>query len=204
MPGTVTGDRAVHNSFDRIASIYKLVEDLSAEMDLCTTVEEIREARSQGKIAALMGMEGGHMINNSLSVLEMYARLGIRYLTLTHSVNTDWADSSNDAPRFGGLTAFGRKVVKRLNQLGIMVDHCCPVWIVEIVYKLHEYSRLRQEKGVTHLNFCGFSWGSYPDGQGRSPAAQQFFCNFRAGCGTGASSFWLFGSRKHWPVSRSL
>ncbi len=122
MPGTVTGDRAVHNSFDRIASIYKLVEDLSAEMDLCTTVEEIREARSQGKIAALMGMEGGHMINNSLSVLEMYARLGIRYLTLTHSVNTDWADSSNDAPRFGGLTAFGRKVVKRLNQLGIMVD----------------------------------------------------------------------------------
>ena len=62
------------------------------------------------------------MINNSLSVLEMYARLGIRYLTLTHSVNTDWADSSNDAPRFGGLTAFGRKVVERLNQLGIMVD----------------------------------------------------------------------------------
>ncbi len=122
MPGTVTGDKAVHDSFDRIASIHRLVENLSAEMALCTTVEEIREARRQGKIAALMGMEGGHMINNSLSVLGMYARLGIRYLTLTHSVNTEWADSSNDEPQFGGLTEFGKKIVKRLNHLGIMVD----------------------------------------------------------------------------------
>ncbi len=122
MPGTVTGGKAVHDSFDRIASIYRLVENLSTEMALCTTVEEIRRARSQGKIAALMGMEGGHMINNSLSVLGMYARLGIRYLTLTHSVNTEWADSSNDEPQFGGLTEFGKKVVKRLNHLGIMVD----------------------------------------------------------------------------------
>ena len=62
------------------------------------------------------------MINNSLSVLAMYARLGIRYLTLTHSVNTEWADSSNDEPQFGGLTEFGKKIVKRLNHLGIMVD----------------------------------------------------------------------------------
>ena len=122
MPGTVTGDKAVHDSFDRIASIHKLVENLSAEMALCTTVEEIRQARSQGKVAALMGMEGGHMINNSLSVLGMYARLGIRYLTLTHSVNTEWADSSNDEPQFEGLTEFGKKIVKRLNHLGIMVD----------------------------------------------------------------------------------
>ncbi len=122
MPGTITGDKAVHDSFDRIASIYRVVENLSSEMALCTTVAEIRKARSQGKIAALMGMEGGHMINNRLSVLGMYARLGIRYLTLTHSVNTEWADSSNDEPRFGGLTEFGKKIVKRLNHLGIMVD----------------------------------------------------------------------------------
>ncbi len=122
MPGTVTGDKAVHDSFDRIASIYKLVEELSDEMSLCTTLEEIQTARSEGKIAVLMGMEGGHMINNSLSVLGMYARLGIRYLTLTHSVNTEWADSSNDEPQFAGLTVFGRKIVKRLNHLGIMVD----------------------------------------------------------------------------------
>ena len=122
MPGTVTGDKAVHDSFDRIASIHKLVEKLPDEMSLCTTVEEIRKARSQGKIAALMGMEGGHMINNSLSVLGMYARLGIRYLTLTHSVNTEWADSSNDEPQFAGLTVFGKQIVKRLNYLGIMVD----------------------------------------------------------------------------------
>ena len=122
MPGTVTGEKAVHDSFDRIESIYRLIENHSADMALCTTVGEVRKARREGKIATLMGMEGGHMINNSLAVLGMYARLGIRYLTLTHSVNTDWADSSNDKARFGGLTEFGKKVVKKLNRLGIMVD----------------------------------------------------------------------------------
>jgi len=70
----------------------------------------------------LMGMEGGHMINNDLDLLRKYAGLGVRYLTLTHSVNDDWADSSTDKPAHNGLTPFGRRVVTELNRLGVMVD----------------------------------------------------------------------------------
>lgn len=122
MPGTVTGPKAVNDSIERIAAVYKLAEDLPNEIAVCTSAEQVRKARKQGKIAALMGMEGGHMINNSLPVLRMYAELGVRYLTLTHSINTDWADSSGDRPKHDGLTAFGKEVVRELNRLGVMVD----------------------------------------------------------------------------------
>ena len=122
MSGTVTGPKAVNDSVERIAAVHKLAEDLPNQVALCTTAEQVRRANKQGKIAALMGMEGGHMINNSLAVLRMYAELGVRYLTLTHSVNTDWADSSGDQPRHNGLTAFGKEVVRELNRLGVIVD----------------------------------------------------------------------------------
>jgi membrane dipeptidase len=122
MSGTVTGPKAVNDSVERIAAVHKLAEDLPNQIALCTTAEQVRRANKQGKIAALMGMEGGHMINNSLAVLRMYAELGVRYLTLTHSVNTDWADSSGDQPKHDGLTAFGKEVVRELNRLGVMVD----------------------------------------------------------------------------------
>ena len=122
MSGTVTGPKAVSDSLERIAAVHKLAEDLPDKVALCVTADQVRKAHKQGKIAALMGMEGGHMINNSLPTLRMYAELGVRYLTLTHSVNTDWADSSGDQPRHNGLTDFGKQVVKELNRLGVMVD----------------------------------------------------------------------------------
>jgi membrane dipeptidase len=122
MPGTVTGPLAVNNALELIAAVHKLAEDLPADISLCTTAEQVRRAHRDGKIAVLLGMEGGHMINNSLPILRTYARLGVRYLTLTHSVNTDWADSSGDRPTHNGLAAFGRQVVSELNRLGVMVD----------------------------------------------------------------------------------
>lgn len=122
MSGTIVGPKAVNDSIERIAAVYKLAEDLPNEIAVCITAEQVRRAHKQGKIAALLGMEGGHMINNSLPVLRMYAALGVRYLTLTHSVNTDWADSSGDKPKHNGLTGFGKDVVKELNRLGVMVD----------------------------------------------------------------------------------
>jgi membrane dipeptidase len=122
MSGTVTGPKAVSDSLERIAAVHKLAEDMPDRVALCVTAEQVRKAHKQGKIAALMGMEGGHMINNSLPTLRMYAELGVRYLTLTHSVNTDWADSSGDQPKHNGLTDFGKQVVKELNRLGVMVD----------------------------------------------------------------------------------
>lgn len=122
MSGTVTGPKAVNDSLERIAAVHRLAEELPDQVALCLTADDVRKAHKQGKIAALMGMEGGHMINNSLAVLRMYARLGIKYLTLTHSVNTEWADSSGDQPKHNGLTDFGKDVVRELNRLGVMVD----------------------------------------------------------------------------------
>jgi len=122
MPGTVTGPTAVDTAMQRIAAVHKLAQDVPNEIALCTTADQVRRARKQNKIALLMGMEGGHIINNSLPVLRMYAELGVRYLTLTHSVNTDWADSSTDTPKHNGLTPFGKDVVRELNRLGVMVD----------------------------------------------------------------------------------
>ncbi|MBL8206461.1 MAG: dipeptidase [Blastocatellia bacterium] len=122
MSGRVTGPKAVNDALQRIAAVHKLAEDMPDKVMLCTTAADVRRAHKEGKIAGLMGMEGGHMINNSLPVLRMYAALGVRYLTLTHSVNTDWADSSGDQPKHNGLTDFGKDVVRELNKLGVMVD----------------------------------------------------------------------------------
>lgn len=122
MPGTVTGPKAVSDSLERIAAVHKLAQDHPDQVMLCTTAAEVEQAHRAGKIAGLMGMEGGHMINNSLPTLRMYAQLGVRYLTLTHSLNTDWADSSGEPGKHNGLTGFGREVVGELNRLGVMVD----------------------------------------------------------------------------------
>lgn len=122
MPGTLTGPPAVKRSLEQIDAVRRLVETHPAEMALCTTAAEVRAAHRAGRLCALLGMEGGHMIDESLAVLRDYARLGVRYLTLSHSVNTTWSDSSSDKPAHDGLTDFGRDVVRELNRLGVMVD----------------------------------------------------------------------------------
>jgi len=122
MPGTVTGPEAVKRALTMIDNVRRLAERHPNEIALATTAADVRAGVKAGKFVALMGMEGGHMIDDSLSVLRDYARLGVRYLTLTHSVNTNWADSSGDAPKHNGLTDFGKDVVRELNRLGVMVD----------------------------------------------------------------------------------
>jgi len=102
--------------------VHEAVRRHPADFVLATTAADIRRAAASGEIAALMGMEGGHMIDDDLGLLRSYASLGVRYLTLTHSANTNWADSSGDAPKHNGLTAFGRDVVRELNRLGVMID----------------------------------------------------------------------------------
>jgi membrane dipeptidase len=122
MAGTVTGPQAVNDAVELIAAVRKLSEDFPDAVVLCTTADQVRRAHREGKVAILLGMEGGHMINNSLAILRSYADLGVRYLTLTHNVNTDWADSAAGQAKHGGLTDFGRQVVRELNRLGVMVD----------------------------------------------------------------------------------
>ena len=92
------------------------------DLVLVTTADGIRKAAAEGRIAVLMGVEGGHMIDSNLAVLRSFYALGVRYMTLTHSVNDEWADSSTDKPAHNGLTDFGKQVIRELNRLGVMVD----------------------------------------------------------------------------------
>jgi len=122
MPGTLSGPDVVKRSLRQIDAVREQVRRHPQDLVLATTAVEVRKAQEQGKIAALMGMEGGHMIDDDLGVLRMYAELGVRYLTLTHFQNNHWADSSTDTPEHNGLTEFGKDVVRELNRLGVMVD----------------------------------------------------------------------------------
>jgi membrane dipeptidase len=122
IPSKITGPAAVKHAIDQIDAVREQVRRHPQEIVLVTTAGEIREARKQGKIAALMGVEGGHMIASDLGVLRSYAALGVRYMTLTHSGNDEWADSSTDTVVHYGLTDFGKDVVREMNRLGMMVD----------------------------------------------------------------------------------
>ncbi len=122
IPSKVTGPEAVNRAMTQIDAVREQVRKHPKDMTQATTAAEVREARKQGKIAALIGVEGGHMINASLAVLRSYAALGVRYMTLTHSGNDEWADSSTDKAVHNGLTDFGKDVVREMNRLGVMVD----------------------------------------------------------------------------------
>jgi membrane dipeptidase len=122
IPGNVTGPAAVTRALDQIDAVREAARTQPNDLVLATTAADIRRAAADRRIAALMGVEGGHMIAENLAVLRLFAALGVRYMTLTHSLNTPWADSSGDKPAHDGLTAFGRNVVREMNRLGMMVD----------------------------------------------------------------------------------
>ncbi len=113
---------ASHRALELIDTVYEQVQRHPDQLVLARTAEDIRRAHRQGKIALLMGVEGGHAIEDSLRVLRTYYELGVRYMTLTHFFNNNWADSSTDKPAHNGLTDFGRQVVREMNRLGILVD----------------------------------------------------------------------------------
>jgi membrane dipeptidase len=122
IPSKITGPEAVKHALDQIDAVREQVRKHPRDIVLATTAADVREARRQGKIAALMGVEGGHMIASDLGVLRLYAALGVRYMTLTHSGNDEWADSSTDTAVHNGLTDFGKDVVREMNRLAVMVD----------------------------------------------------------------------------------
>src|SRR5215470_10194495 len=120
--GRIMGAPAVQKALDQIDAVHENVERYSNDLVFCRTAAEVRQAHDQGKIAVLMGVEGGHMIGNDIRVLRMFGDLGVRYMTLTHFYNDEWADSSTDKPAHNGLTDFGKQVVREMNREGIMVD----------------------------------------------------------------------------------
>jgi membrane dipeptidase len=118
----IMGPEAVKKALDQIDAVRELVRKNRNDLILATSAADIREAKQQHKIAVLMGVEGGHMMGNDLSVLRTFAALGVRYMTLTHMDNNEWADSSTDKPAHNGLTDFGKDVIREMNRLGIIVD----------------------------------------------------------------------------------
>jgi len=122
IPGSVTGPIAVQRALEQIEAVRRQVTLHPKDLALAATAGEIRSAFAAHKIAVLMGVEGGHMINNDLANVDKFASLGVRYMTLTHMVNTDWADSSTDKSAHNGLTDFGKQVVVEMNRVGMMVD----------------------------------------------------------------------------------
>jgi membrane dipeptidase len=116
-------NRAAHRALEMIDAVrHGIVNRYPESFVLATTAEEIEAASRQGKIAALMGIEGGHAIEDNLALLRQFFNLSVRYMTLTHSNTNNWADSSGDKPRHGGLTKFGEQVVAEMNRLGMLVD----------------------------------------------------------------------------------
>jgi membrane dipeptidase len=122
VPSEITGPPAVKRALDLIDSVREAARLHPNDLVIATTAAEVRKAAADHKIAALMGVEGGHMIDNDLRLLRLYAALGIRYMTLAHFKNNDWADSSTDEPAHNGLTPFGKDVVREMNRLGMMID----------------------------------------------------------------------------------
>jgi membrane dipeptidase len=122
VPPVPGGPPAVQAMFEQIDVVHGLAAHYPDTFELALTAADIQRIHRKGKIASLIGIEGGHSINNSLAVLRMAHRLGARYLTLTHTKNTDWADAAGDKPQHHGLTSFGEEVVRELNRLGMLVD----------------------------------------------------------------------------------
>jgi membrane dipeptidase len=122
VPVEIKGAEAVQAVWEQINIVRRMVDRYPDTFEFAYTADDILRIHKKGKIGSLIGVEGGHCINNSLAVLrELYAA-GARYMTLTHSENTDWADSATAAPTHNGLTDFGKKVVQEMNWLGMLVD----------------------------------------------------------------------------------
>jgi membrane dipeptidase len=122
VPCSLAGGAAVAATLEQVDFVHRLVDRFPDDLALCRTADEAEEAMGQGRIASLMGMEGGHCIDSSLGVLRAMASLGVRYLTLTHNENVPWADSATDEPVLHGLSDLGREVVREMNRIGMFVD----------------------------------------------------------------------------------
>ncbi|HXS90720.1 MAG TPA: dipeptidase [Steroidobacteraceae bacterium] len=121
IPGEAAGGFA-RTQLEQIDIARRIIAQYPDRLQFATSVAEIRAAHKAGRIASMLGMEGGHAIEDSLGALRAYYDLGVRYMTLTHNVNTSWADSQAVPPEHGGLTPFGEQVVLEMNKLGMLVD----------------------------------------------------------------------------------
>jgi membrane dipeptidase len=122
IPADLAGPQAVRTVMEQIDVVHRLAAVYPDTFEVATTTQDVERIHKAGRIASLIGMEGGHSIDNSLGVLRQLYQAGARYMTITHSKNVDWADSATDAPKHGGLTKFGEEVIREMNRLGMLID----------------------------------------------------------------------------------
>lgn len=122
VPASMQGREATRATMEEIDIVYEMIERYPDTFQLATTADEVEAAFAAGRIASMMGIEGGHSIDSSLGALRMFHLLGVRYMTLTHSRNIPWADSATDTMAVDGLTEFGKEVVREMNRLGMLAD----------------------------------------------------------------------------------
>ncbi|HYN82392.1 MAG TPA: dipeptidase [Gemmatimonadaceae bacterium] len=128
IPGEIADSGFARVQLEQIDIARRIVERYPERLAWALTARDLRRAHKEGKIGSVLGLEGGHAIENSLGTLRMYYDLGARYMTLTHNVTTDWADAAQDSAKHGGLTEFGKEVVREMNRMGMLVDlsHVAP------------------------------------------------------------------------------
>ncbi|WP_114227273.1 MULTISPECIES: dipeptidase [Sphingomonas] len=120
--GSITGNQAIHDTIEQIDTVHRLVAAYPNDLAFARTADDVVRIHRQGKIASLIGIEGGRQIGGSLAALRLFYDAGARYMTLTHNQTTEWADSATDEPRWHGLSPFGLQVIGEMNRLGMLVD----------------------------------------------------------------------------------
>ena len=133
--GATVGDEAIRTTIEQIDAARRIIDAYPRYLELASTADDMVRIHRAGKIGSLLGMEGGRGIGGSMAALRQFHNLGVRYMTLTHSQTTEWADSSTDEPRHGGLSPFGLEVVKEMNRLGMLVDlsHVSPETMTDAI-----------------------------------------------------------------------
>ena len=144
IPGEIKDSGYARVQLEQFDIARRMIARYPDRLALALTADDIERDFKRGRLASLLGMEGGHAIENSLGALRSYYELGARYMTLTHNVTLDWADAALDSARHGGLTEFGKEVVREMNRLGMLVD------LSHVVAGDHE-RRARRERGAGHL-----------------------------------------------------
>ena len=133
--GTITGDAAIRETIEQIDIVRRMIDAYPGDLELAQTADDVVRIHRKGKIASMIGVEGGRQIGGSLAALRQYYNLGARYMTLTHNQTTEWADSATDDPKYDGLSPFGLTVVHEMNRIGMLVDlsHVSPATMKDAI-----------------------------------------------------------------------